>query len=451
MPVMTSKKTKNTKETKRFESQIHLYELEFCDGIIDKEALYKGFDRYLEELQKYVVLKDSGVTNPNTQKYDTMTISDVAKGLTGPNHYDNMTNPDDIQKYVVLKDSGVTNPPYNASHPKVTTDSISINILPYCSERPVFIKALDKANNPAIEEAILNTITNKFNIHFTTNDINKTKILSPTKLVTDAFKTVSRTISRKFSKSPTPQTQTSSLDSDFMYSSEYNPQKFYNLITDKDKLPKLMVNKQYIFIGTHSKFLIEFLKVVSSDIHAYFDNLDICQIDLSEQCKIVKVAVRHFSNDYKEEEEQKNKNSGVGASFYKLFMMRHCVACHNLLDIKHPIAKLLDKGTGKMVQHFVEFSKSQYGYNKYSLCSPYNITELYSKRDVLLDIFKSECGGIDNVIFGSSIILRAIITTILFIYIMKGEPNYNYTDYGFLDESSDEPLDEPLAENITNA
>lgn len=402
MPVITSKKTRKTtktKETKRFETQIKLYEREFCDGIIDKEALYKGFDRYMEELQKYVVLKDS----------------------------------------------------------------IIIDILPYCSERPVSIKTLDKANNPAIEEAILKIITKKFNINFTTR-INQlpgksnTDVNIITKIAqTPYLETVVTAISRHISKFAKPLTPNQPIppkivrNPDIIYSSEYDPLKFYNLIHDKDTLKHIMLNKQYIFIGTHSQFLIELLKLVSRNIHAYFDNLDICQIDLSAKCNIVKVVARHFSNDYKEEPIFDNTNTNVGASFYKLFMMRHCVACHNLLDIKNPIAKMFSPKPAKKVQHLVEFIQGQYGYNKYSLCSPYNITELFSKRDILLNIFKAECDGIDNVIFGSAIILRAIITTILFIYIMKGEPNYNYTDYGFLDESSDEPLDEPLAENITNA
>ena len=131
-----------------------------------------------------------------------------------------------------------------------------------------------------------------------------------------------------------------------------------------------------------------------------FDNLDILQIIINRKTgDITKAIVRRFSNNY-----EINTEEPIWDPFtYKVyFIMRHCVGCHN-----HPNATLKDKSTIK-------------GYGEYAMCFKYTVNELQEKSRGLLNLLNTY-GGIDKFHFGSSVIFRAILTSILVYNILKKE------------------------------
>ena len=85
--------------------------------------------------------------------------------------------------------------------------------------------------------------------------------------------------------------------------------------------------------------------------------------------------------------------------------MRHCVGCHNYLT------NVFKKG----------INYSEKGFNKYSLCFPETVNEMATSAPSLNTIFYKECGGLDNIQFGSSVIFRAILTSLLLYNTLKTE------------------------------
>lgn len=131
-----------------------------------------------------------------------------------------------------------------------------------------------------------------------------------------------------------------------------------------------------------------------------FDNLDILQIIINRKTgDLTKAIVRRFSNNYEINTEEPILNP---LTYKVYFIMRHCVGCHN-----HPNATLKDKSMIK-------------GYGEYAMCFKYTVNELQEKSRGLLNLLNAY-GGIDKFHFGSSVIFRAILTSILVYNILKKE------------------------------
>jgi len=232
----------------------------------------------------------------------------------------------------------------------------TIHLFPYCSEKVHVSKYIDKVNEASIEKPILDTIQNKLSVKISTM----------------------------------PEIH----DSGNTYTSEYNPAKF------KEYIESGNIPQGNLFIIVHSNFLKALTTLYGAEIA--FDNLDILQIQLDLSNRVnSRLLVRRYVDNLKTSRGETGED-GV----QNIFLMRHCVACHNMIE---PTLK------NKQFTHLIKRIGGELGYSKYSICSPYTISEITSKKKYLIKILNKECGGITNVKFGSSVIFRAILTCSLLV------------------------------------
>lgn len=245
--------------------------------------------------------------------------------------------------------------PKNHSKPPIPT----IHLFPYCSEKVHISKYINKVNESSIEKSILDIIQNTLSVNISTM----------------------------------PEIH----DAGNNYTSEYNPAKFKEYIESGD------IPQGNLFIIVHSNFLKALTTLYGAKIA--FDNLDILQIQLElSNRRNSRLLVRRYVNNWKTSSGKSKKTGTDGVQ--NIFLMRHCVACNNMIE---PTLK------NKKFTHLIKRIDGELGYSKYSICSPYTISEITSKKKYLIKILNKECGGIANVKFGSSVIFRAILTCSLLI------------------------------------
>ena len=260
-----------------------------------------------------------------------------------------------------------------------TTRTPLINIVPYCGEKVKVSKILDKVNESAIELKVVKSIETSF----------KATIIS------------------KFIDSGITKT-------DSKYVSLFNVEKFRDLIENKDKLDMILNDKKHACLVVHSNFMKDFTELYGN--LTKFDNLDMIHMIIPKNNRQEPLLyIRKFSDYYKKplpiNTEIPYKNSLL-EECTNLFLMRHCIACHNIID------KVLKS---RVVGHIVKKLKGELGFSLYSICSPYTITELIDRKHALLELFNTTCGSINNIQFGSSVILRAILTSVLISKILTSK------------------------------
>ena len=159
-----------------------------------------------------------------------------------------------------------------------------------------------------------------------------------------------------------------------------------------------------------------------------FDNLDILQLilDTSKTGReaVKGIIVRRFNKDYSSAESEGVKpppavHYGWGEeNIRSVFIIRHCIGCHNLTPGKS--AKIYQAAM-EAVMH------KKKGYLKWAMCVSQTYNEFMSQKENLLSILKeySKKGTTKEnrfgYTFGSSVILRAILTSILAYNTMFGE------------------------------
>jgi len=255
-------------------------------------------------------------------------------------------------------------------------------IFPYCNERykssiariPIHTKIsklFDKVNRPVISFDIINLFIKVFNSQF--------NILSNIKKSYNQYKSPKQSV-----------------------------EKFIDLIVEY--IPKN--NKKCVLIVTHSKFLSNLSEYLCDNCtKIIFDNLDIIQIIVNKIDKeIAGVVIRRFNDNYKLDDmnEQIINNNYINDDYISYFLMRHCVGCHN--STKNIFRK-----------HTIK------GYGEWAMCFEYTIDEINSVANSLNNIF-NKYGGVDSVEFGSSVIFRAMLTSLLLYNILKNRgtpPNPN--------------------------
>lgn len=234
----------------------------------------------------------------------------------------------------------------------------AIHLFPYCSEKVHVSKYINKVNEASIEKPILDTIRNILSIK-----------ISAIPEIGDSGET---------------------------YTSEYNPAKFKEYIESGD------ISLGNLFIIVHSNFLKALTALYGAEIA--FDNLDILQIQLDSSNRAnSRLLVRRYVDNWNTSSDETVKDGG---GFQNIFLMRHCIACNNMIE---PTLK------NKKLSHLLKRMDGELGYSKYSICSPYTIREITNKKKYLIKILNKECGGLANVKFGSSVILRAILTCSLLV------------------------------------
>ena len=136
--------------------------------------------------------------------------------------------------------------------------------------------------------------------------------------------------------------------------------------------------------------------------YGVFDNLDIIQLIFGINGELLYMLVRRYSKNYKLDNDLDLDKSAY-KSLKSVFIMRHCLGCHNITPGL----------TTKIGQAFKQSRTGEnFGYLDWSLCFEDTVDEMISVRKdlhTLLEIY----GGFKSYTFGSSVIFRAILTSIL--------------------------------------
>ena len=194
--------------------------------------------------------------------------------------------------------------------------SFTLKLFPYCGEKNLPI--VDDLNNSRISHDVVNLFKRFFNIKINATGeglINTTNRFNPNKIFT----------------------------------SVYSPDKFNNFISDPSNYNDNN-NKKTIFIVTHSNFMNKLLQKIlktqfTKDSKFQFDNLDIMQLNINTQARQIKyIIIRRAENNYKPSiildvnnliQDIKIPDSDLAyRQNTNVFLMRHCVGCHNIIDNK---------------------------------------------------------------------------------------------------------------------
>ena len=351
-------------------------------------------------LGPFTLNKSSGRIAVSPEKYNT----NICNGIYSK---------DDLDKTLQIYTSKIEigKPDENQND---TTKGLYFNLIPYCGEFVQISKHINKVNASVIETDVLDKLSKKF---FNVQE-------------SSMFRT-------QFNGAGIKATTT-------QYVSEFNPEKFKTIIDNINLRDKLfskvksfstllgannIVYKNHALIVVHSHFLRSLTSLYGNKV--YFDNLDMLHIVIEiDSSKITKthLFVRRFNENYKNpkkllETGDEYSERLATESCKNIFLLRHCIACHNIIEKvmgSRPLAHLKQKIIGQL------------GYSLYSTCSEYTIKEINDKKESLLELFDKTCGGLDKIQFGSSCIFRAILTVILLYKILKYEQNQN-GDRGLLD------------------
>lgn len=258
-------------------------------------------------------------------------------------------------------------------------------IHPYCSEKPKLILNMDKTNRPIIKLELLKNIKKKYNYnYFYDNSIiheDKKNIISP----------------------------------------KMNVELFYNYINNYN----INTNK---FIVTHSNFLTLFMNYIynilnNSNSNIVFDNLDILQLILlpnkNTRDNIIAIIIRRFKNNYKENiiyinTNKYDKNINLKKIYVSnkkhinIFLIRHCIGCHNLLD-----------NTFTKIIKYLNPKQNNEAFFEWAMCIKKTQQELNKKYKPLHKLLKdfskhnSTKKKYYGYEYGSSIVFRSILTILL--------------------------------------
>ena len=136
--------------------------------------------------------------------------------------------------------------------------------------------------------------------------------------------------------------------------------------------------------------------------YGVFDNLDIIQLIFNMNGEILYMLVRRYSKNYKLDNELDLDKSAFG-SLKSVFIMRHCLGCHN-------VTPGITTKTGQAIEQAK--SGKNFGYLDWSLCFEDTVDEMMVVGKDLHNLLE-KYGGFKSYTFGSSVIFRAILTSIL--------------------------------------
>ena len=341
----------------------------------------KGNDAYNKGAQMFKadpsIIK--GKTLPEFMKKDQMRINNLKLTDNGNKIIQNSCDFTD-------KQSIITNYiPVLSDQLKNNNNPINITIMPYCSEKIKegdniivgnIAKMVDKVNASEVDKEIVDALTTKLNVKFNTTNVT---------------------------------------DENGKYKSTYDVEKF---ITFLDGFVGHNLN---LFIVSHSGFMQKMLKKITNIEKYQIDNLDIFQYGYVDG-KIKYIIVRKWKNNYNiafivditdgivniiKEDFETIVDNIINSKTIQMwvFLIRHCKGCHNT-----------EVGlTAKISRTFSNFST---GYLENALCLVDTPAEMQNVGIPLFEILKKFSKNPENTltssyIFGSSVILRAILTIIM--------------------------------------
>ena len=174
-----------------------------------------------------------------------------------------------------------------------------------------------------------------------------------------------------------------------------------NLTTNSDK---------NYFLVSHSQFMQALYKSICEiDKVPYFDNLDVLHLIVKDKEILVK-GVYRYEHSYKLDIQSffgkctRDSTKDLKGEYLNLFMMRHCVACHNVVDnltkLKKKVFRSSNFGSTSMCLRLVEdLNKPDTNGNK--------------KIQGLIKMLRENTGSkslIESINFGSSVSLRTTLT-----------------------------------------
>jgi hypothetical protein len=241
-----------------------------------------------------------------------------------------------------------------------------VTLVPYCNEEIKSIAGisseyLDNVNRRIIYTNVLKDIKDVFGTKITTND--------HIKLVASKSK----------GKNIKPITTKNKSD-DFAYQSPPSSAKKF-----KKLLKTYIQNNKQIVVTTHSSFLRSFVKEVFNmdKSKVYFDNMDVLRITYNKKNKITTGCVLRWPN-------YSDKDFPIDPTEKRVFLMRHCAACHNL----------------SKTSIYTKATKDYSGL--LSLCLPETSRDMKEAEKGLESMLQGR-----KTLFLSSIIFRALLTNVL--------------------------------------
>ena len=265
---------------------------------------------------------------------------------------------------------------------------IEHKIFPYLGEMinklPKRLRKRDRVNYPSIPSDVLDLLTRVFNVNFS----------EPNNTTTDV------------SNFGNPFT----VEEGFLtYPYLHQQEAVKNFVDNIEVFCKSEVERKNLFVVTHNNFLLELLKFFNKrkekDETLVLDNLDILHIMYDITQGFLVSDIYRWSDNYKpyvlfrtnyveKGIYQGDPNFKPNQETRHLFFMRHCAACHN-----HPKSNIIQKAIYK-------------SYGSRSMCFSNTFIEIKENIEPLNELF-NEHGGLDNFVFGSSIIFRALLTGIV--------------------------------------
>jgi hypothetical protein len=242
------------------------------------------------------------------------------------------------------------------------------SLYPFCNEVVKVAAAIDQVNRPTIKIAVLNIFKAIFQITTFT-------------LVREGAKAEVLKAFPEIIESPTP-----------------SPERFLDVIINVEK------NQ---FIISHSEFMTGFFDHIvakynftqpNNGIYNKFDNLDIIQLIINNK-NIVGIIIRRWKDQYSGNGAGELPSDGTDTKY--VFIMRHCVGCHNY---ETGLANKAGRALGR----------NNKGYLEFAMCFFYTYDEMLKTRVKLL-ILMNKYGGYNSYSFGSSVLFRAILTGILLV------------------------------------
>lgn len=357
----------------------------------------------------------------------------------------------------------------------------NFTIFPYCNEdiKGVF-SSVDSVNRPFTNYTAIESLKDAFNIQYidssleglTNHEINQVETSNlDTQDDTSEIDTIVRS-----------NFNTTGLKS------EYNdPGKFLMSLKTKHNSTWNAISKDYnYFIVSHSGFMSKLydyiVKTQGSNLENIvykneFDNLDILHLLIDKRIEkneiiVTNMYVRKYDNSYetdislnykyKNKEEHETKTikrqayadsnpliDVVQAEDYwprqhmSVFIMSDCLGCHNVTP------DLINKASQALI-HIVK--KNKYGYLDWSMCFEDTLDQLVKVKNHLINLMKrysisnmggkepQEVYGINGYQFGSSVIFRAILTSLLMYNVLHD--NVDETKLGGTAELSQSKLPE---------
>ena len=359
-----------------------------------------------------------GKTLPEFMKKDQMRINDLKPTDNGNKIIQNSCDFTDkqsiIDKYI---------PSLHELQNK--NNKIIITIMPYCSEKIKegdniivgnIAKMVDKVNASEVDKEIVDALTTKLNVNFNTTNVT---------------------------------------DENGKYKSTYNVEKFITFLDGFVEHDLNLFNLN-LFIVSHSGFMQKMLKKITNIEKYQIDNLDIFQYGYVDG-KIKYIIVRKWKNNYNiafivditdgivkiiKDNFETIVDNIISSKTIQIwvFLIRHCKGCHNT-----------EVGlTAKISRTFSDFST---GYLENALCLVDTPAEMQNVGIPLFEILKKFSKNPENTltgsyIFGSSVILRAILTIIMQVRVIlsietlestKSPSNTNIVPVSETQESTNSP------------